>query len=93
MVLLSSTRCVGVLRGDYHIVLIVLQLDMPSVVRSTAVSQTGAYMAFGDSDGAIHLMTAADDEGTYPFNGFEGQPIEWADTPEPLPDIDWDDST
>lgn len=50
-------------------------------------------MAFGDSDGAIHLMTAADEEGEHPFNGFEGQSIEWADTPEPLPDIDWDDST
>ena len=50
-------------------------------------------MAFGDADGVIHLMTAADDEGVHPFNGFEGQPVEWADTPEPLPDIQWTDST
>lgn len=71
----------------------VVQLDTTAVVRSVAVSPTGAYMALGDGDGVIHLMTAADDEGEHPFNGFEGQPIEWADTPEPLQDIEWDDST
>jgi hypothetical protein len=48
-------------------------------------------MAFGDSEGVIHIMTAAN-EGM-PFNGYEGQPVEWADTPEPLPEIEWADST
>jgi len=57
------------------------------------MSPTGAYMAFGDADGLIHLMTAVDDESSLPFNGFDGQPIEWADTPEPLPDIEWTDKT
>jgi hypothetical protein len=48
-------------------------------------------MAFGDSDGVIHIMTAANEDT--PFNGYEGQPVEWADSPEPLPEIDWTDST
>jgi hypothetical protein len=48
-------------------------------------------MAFGDSDGVIHIMTAAD-EGM-PFNGCEGQPVEWADNPETLPEIEWTDNT
>ena len=39
-------------------------------------------------------MTAVDDNVQTPFNGFsEGQPIEWADPPEELPQIDWADST
>lgn len=38
-------------------------------------------------------MTAAEGETPPPFNGFEGQPVEWPDTPEMLPDIDWTDST
>lgn len=50
-------------------------------------------MAFGDAEGAIHLLTAADEDATLPFNGFDGQPVEWADPPEPLPDITWTDST
>ncbi|KAF8479133.1 PAB-dependent poly-A-specific ribonuclease subunit PAN2 [Russula ochroleuca] len=67
------------------------QLDTPAFISSAAVSPTGAYMAFGDSDGVIHIMTAANDD--MPFNGYEGQPVEWADPPEPLPEIDWTDST
>lgn len=50
-------------------------------------------MAFGDSDGTIHLLTAAEEDASLPLNGFEGKPIEWADTPEPLPEIEWTDST
>ncbi|KAL0947460.1 hypothetical protein HGRIS_013567 [Hohenbuehelia grisea] len=67
------------------------QIDVSSYVTSTAISPTGVYMAFGDAEGAIHLMTAAD--GTLPFNGFEGHPFEWADSPAALPDIQWTDST
>lgn len=50
-------------------------------------------MAFGDADGAISLLTAADEDAVLPLNGFEGQPIEWVDSPDPLPDIEWTDST
>lgn len=67
------------------------QLDTPAFVGSAAVSPTGAYMAFGDSDGLIHILTAANED--MPFNGYEGQPVQWADSPEPLPEIDWTDST
>ncbi|THH31551.1 hypothetical protein EUX98_g2646 [Antrodiella citrinella] len=69
------------------------QLATPSYLTSAAVSSTGTFMAFGDSDGCIHLLTAAEDGIDMPLNGFEGQPIEWADTPEPLPEVDWSDST
>ena len=69
------------------------QLDAPSFISSVAVSPTAAYMAFGDSDGAIHLLSAADEEAMLPFNGFEGKPIDWADSPEPLPEITWTDGT
>ena len=48
-------------------------------------------MGFGDADGLVHLLTAA--EETVPLNGFEGQAVEWADTPEPLPDVEWNDET
>ena len=65
---------------------------MASYLTSAAVSPTGAFMAFGDSDGTIHLITA-DEGGSLPFNGFDGRPIEWADTPEPLLNIEWTNST
>ena len=50
-------------------------------------------MAFGDADGVIQMLTAADEDAILPLNGFEGTPVEWADTPEPYPDIEWTDST
>lgn len=50
-------------------------------------------MAFGDSEGSIELLSAADERAEIPFNGFEGKPIEWFDPPEPLPVIEWTDST
>ena len=50
-------------------------------------------MAFGDAEGAIHLLTAADEGATLPLNGFEGQPVQWADTPDSIPDIEWDAHT
>lgn len=67
------------------------QLDMHAFISSAAVSLTGAYMAFGDSDGVIHIMTAANED--MPFNGYEGQPVEWIDSPDPLPEIEWTDKT
>lgn len=66
---------------------------MPAYITATAVSPTGAYLAFGDNEGVIHLMSAAEEGVSIPFNGFEGRPIEWADTPEPLPEIEWRDTT
>jgi PAB-dependent poly(A)-specific ribonuclease subunit 2 len=87
---------------------------MASYISSVSVSPTGLYMAFGDADGAIHLMTAGGEDdpgmssvcivfiyvpnnlliGYVPtFNGFEGQPIDWVDTSESLPEIEWTDST
>jgi len=50
-------------------------------------------MAFGDATGAIHLLTAEDESSEPYFNGFEGQPMEWADVSERVPDIPWTDST
>lgn len=70
-----------------------IQLDIASYITSSSISPTSAYMAFGDADGTIHLMSQAENEAALPFNGFDGQPIEWADTPAPLPEIEWSDST
>ncbi|KAJ6546999.1 ubiquitin carboxyl-terminal hydrolase-domain-containing protein [Mycena capillaripes] len=69
------------------------QLDLTSYITSMALSPTGAYMACGDAEGIVHLMSQIDEEGSLPFNGFDGQPVEWADTPASLPDIEWTDST
>ncbi|KAF8919283.1 PAB-dependent poly-A-specific ribonuclease subunit PAN2 [Mucidula mucida] len=69
------------------------QIDTTSYLTSLALSPTGAYMAFGDADGIINLMTQVDEDGLVPFNGFDGQPFEWPDTPAPLPDTEWTDST
>ncbi|KZV71779.1 hypothetical protein PENSPDRAFT_577089 [Peniophora sp. CONT] len=65
------------------------QVDTAAYISSAAVSPTGAFMAFGDADGAVHLLSCAD--ASVPLNGFEGQPVEWADAPEPLPEISWED--
>ncbi|KAJ6488514.1 ubiquitin carboxyl-terminal hydrolase-domain-containing protein [Mycena vitilis] len=69
------------------------QLDLSSYITSMALSPTGAYMACGDAEGVVHLMSQIDEEGSLPLNGFDGQPVEWADTPAPLPDIEWTDFT
>ena len=34
-------------------------------------------MAFGDSDGAIHLLSDTEEDAMLPFNGLEGKPIDW----------------
>lgn len=39
------------------------------------------------------MLTATEDGMELPLNGFEGQPIEWADPPEALPEIEWTQST
>jgi len=71
-----------------------IQLDVTSYISSLAVSPTGSYIAFGDSEGTVRISTAhetTEEEG--PFNGFEGVPIEWYSEPEPLPEMDWDERT
>ena len=50
-------------------------------------------LAFGDAGGAVHLLTAAAEESSLPLNGFDGQPIDWIEPPEPLPNIVWNDMT
>lgn len=79
--------------SDYSNVSGFYQLETTSYISSTAVSSNGSFLAFGDALGAIHLMTAIAEDAEPLFNGFEGQPIEWADAPEALPDINWTDST
>ncbi|KAJ7168294.1 ubiquitin carboxyl-terminal hydrolase-domain-containing protein [Mycena crocata] len=69
------------------------QLDLTSYLTSVALSPTGAYMACGDAEGIVHLMSQIDEEGSLPFNGFDGQPIEWADVAAPIPEIEWKDFT
>ncbi|KAG6879035.1 hypothetical protein C0992_005728 [Termitomyces sp. T32_za158] len=69
------------------------QLDLASYVTSCSVSATAAYLAFGDADGVIHILSQAEDVAGVPFNGFDGQPVDWADTPAELAEIDWTDST
>lgn len=56
------------------------------------MSPTGVHLGFGDADGTVHLLTAADKEGSLPLNGFDGNPFEWPDVQDPLPDVPWDDS-
>ncbi|KAF7294679.1 PAN2-PAN3 deadenylation complex catalytic subunit PAN2 [Mycena indigotica] len=69
------------------------QLDVASYITSVAASPTGVYIACGDAEGMVHLITQADEESSLPLNGFDGQPVEIADTPAPLPEIEWSDST
>lgn len=69
------------------------QLDVTSYLTSFAVSPTGTYIAAGDADGNVHLLTQADEDASLPFNGFDGQPAPWMDTSEALPDIHWTSST
>lgn len=70
-----------------------MQLDVPSYISSVAVSPTGVYLAFGDAEGNVNILSAAEEGSAIPFNGFEGQPFEWPDVPEPIPEIGWDDTT
>ncbi|KAJ2931328.1 hypothetical protein H1R20_g5655, partial [Candolleomyces eurysporus] len=73
--------------GEFH------QLDMTTYLTSLSVSPTGTYIASGDAEGVIHLLSQAPEDSSLPLNGFDGQPIPWADHTEPMPDIEWTDST
>ncbi|KAH9484202.1 PAN2-PAN3 deadenylation complex catalytic subunit PAN2 [Psilocybe cubensis] len=101
----TSTLVVVSLHGLIHVVdasnpaasIELYQLDFPSYatessyITSGAISPSATYMAFGDNDGRIHIMSQAD--GEIPFNGYDGQPVPWANTPAPLPEIQWTKST
>ena len=50
-------------------------------------------MAFGDSEGAIHLLSAAEGDAMLPFNGYEGKPLDYPHEAQPLQEINWDNST
>jgi PAB-dependent poly(A)-specific ribonuclease subunit 2 len=58
-----------------------------------SISATAAYMAFGDAEGVIHLLSQAEEGTTVPFNGFDGHSVEWADNVLPLPLIEWTSTT
>lgn len=68
------------------------QLNFNSILTASAVSPTSVYMAFGDADGVVHMMSKAEND-SIPLNGFDGEAIEWVDTPAPLPEIEWTDET
>lgn len=67
--------------------------DLTSFVTAVAISPTGAYLACGDADGIIHMKSQVEGDEMVPLNGFEGRPVEWANPPEPLPELEWTDST
>ena len=39
------------------------------------------------------MLSSADEGEHIPWNGFDGQPVHWADPADPLPHIDWSEST
>ncbi|KAJ3968349.1 ubiquitin carboxyl-terminal hydrolase-domain-containing protein [Lentinula raphanica] len=67
--------------------------DLTSFVTAVAISPTGAYLACGDAEGIIHIKSRIEGDEAVPLNGFEGRPVEWANPPEPLPALEWTDST
>jgi PAB-dependent poly(A)-specific ribonuclease subunit 2 len=64
-----------------------------SYINSVSVSPSGAYIAFGDAEGYIHMLSSTEGDEHVPWNGFDGLPVAWADPIEPLPQIDWDENT
>lgn len=49
-------------------------------------------MAFGDAEGIVHILSQTEAESGVPFNGFDGHPVEWSDTPALLTNVDWADT-
>jgi PAB-dependent poly(A)-specific ribonuclease subunit 2 len=68
-------------------------MDVSSYISAVAVSPTGGYMAFGDAEGYIYMLSSSVGDEHVPFNGYDGKPAEWADPPQPLPEIIWNDRT
>ncbi|KAG8714993.1 poly(A)-specific ribonuclease [Ceratobasidium sp. 423] len=71
-----------------------VQAPTSSYLTSAAISPEGDYVALGDTEGFVHLLSSVPENGSepVPFNGFEGEPVVWAHKPD-LPDIRWTDET
>lgn len=72
-----------------------VQVPTSSYLTSTAISSSGDYVALGDAEGFVHLLSSVpeDTPEPVPFNGYEGEPIVWAHKPAELPDVQWTDDT
>ncbi|CAE6448890.1 unnamed protein product [Rhizoctonia solani] len=71
-----------------------VQASTSSYLTSAAISPEGDYVALGDTEGFVHLLSSVPENESepVPFNGFEGEPVAWAHKPD-LPDIRWTDET
>ncbi|GAA5946166.1 hypothetical protein JCM3765_000141 [Sporobolomyces pararoseus] len=70
----------------------VFQVEASSMLTSMAISSTGEGLAFGDTEGIVHLWSARPDEGDARFCRFEGD-VELPDPQEPPEQITWRDDT
>ncbi|GAA5924433.1 hypothetical protein JCM10213_004576 [Rhodosporidiobolus nylandii] len=70
----------------------VFQVESPSMLTSMAISPTGEGLAFGDTEGYVHLWSARPEEGEAKFCRFEGE-IEMPDPVDPPERITWRDDT
>ena len=73
--------------GAYH------QIDTSSYVTSMAVSTAGNHLAFGDSDGSIHIWTDLELGQPENFNAFDGIELDWPSEDLYKPKIDWNEKT
>ncbi|KEP53440.1 PAB-dependent poly(A)-specific ribonuclease subunit PAN2 [Rhizoctonia solani 123E] len=71
-----------------------VQAPTSSYLASAAISPEGDYVALGDAEGFVHLLSSVPENASepVPFNGFEGEPAVWAHKPD-LPEIHWSDET
>ncbi|GAB1517761.1 poly(A)-specific ribonuclease [Rhizoctonia solani] len=71
-----------------------VQAPTSSYLSSVAISPEGDYVALGDADGFVHLLSSVPENVSepVPFNGFEGEPAMWAHKQD-LPDVQWTDET
>ncbi|GAA6005194.1 hypothetical protein JCM11491_002615 [Sporobolomyces phaffii] len=70
----------------------VFQVETSSMLTSMAVTPTGEGLAFGDTEGLVHLWSARPDEGDARFCRFEGD-VELPDPQESPERITWRDDT
>ncbi|GAA5868955.1 hypothetical protein JCM16303_000318 [Sporobolomyces ruberrimus] len=70
----------------------VFQVETSSALTSMAISPTGEGLAFGDTEGIVHLWSARPEEGDARFCRFEGD-VELPDPQEPPERITWRDDT
>ncbi|KAB5596531.1 PAB-dependent poly(A)-specific ribonuclease subunit PAN2 [Ceratobasidium theobromae] len=72
-----------------------VQVPTSSYLTSAAISPSGDYVALGDAEGFVHLLSSVPENSPepVPFNGFEGEPTIWAHKPAEQPDIRWAEDT